>query len=103
MPFDVNPLTGRPGPAPQPPRDGDKLQATSGEMSKKADQVAQALTILAPGDCVRVKSCAPSEYQGRVGRITERLRLQNYDFLVELDADDDYYFYADELELVNES
>lgn len=27
MPFGVNPETGRPGPAPQPARDGDKLQA----------------------------------------------------------------------------
>jgi hypothetical protein len=27
MPFGVNPITGRPGPAPMPPRDGDKVQA----------------------------------------------------------------------------
>jgi hypothetical protein len=27
MPFGVNPLTGRPGPAPKPPRDGDREQA----------------------------------------------------------------------------
>jgi hypothetical protein len=27
MPFGVNPITGRPGPAPKPPRDGDKKQA----------------------------------------------------------------------------
>lgn len=27
MPFGVNPKTGRPGPAPKPPRDGDKEQA----------------------------------------------------------------------------
>jgi hypothetical protein len=27
MPFGVNPITGRPGPAPKPPRAGDKLQA----------------------------------------------------------------------------
>lgn len=27
MPFGGNPLTGRSGPAPQPPRDGDKVQA----------------------------------------------------------------------------
>ena len=27
MPFGVNSLTGRPGPAPMPPRDGDKIQA----------------------------------------------------------------------------
>lgn len=27
MPFGVNPITGRPGPAPAPPRDGDKKQA----------------------------------------------------------------------------
>lgn len=27
MAFGVNPATGRPGPAPHPPRDGDKLQA----------------------------------------------------------------------------
>lgn len=27
MPFGVNPLTGRPGPAAKPPRDGDKAQA----------------------------------------------------------------------------
>lgn len=27
MPFGVNRLTGRPGPAPKPPRDGDHLQA----------------------------------------------------------------------------
>lgn len=27
MPFGVNPATGRPGPAPKPPRDGDKEQA----------------------------------------------------------------------------
>lgn len=27
MPYGVNPITGRPGPAPKPPRDGDKIQA----------------------------------------------------------------------------
>ena len=27
MPFGVNPLTGRPGPPPQSPRDGDRVQA----------------------------------------------------------------------------
>jgi len=27
MPFGVNPITGKPGPAPNPPRDGDKKQA----------------------------------------------------------------------------
>lgn len=27
MPFGVNPVTGRPGPAPKPPRDGDRVQA----------------------------------------------------------------------------
>ena len=27
MPFGVNPITGRPGPAPKPPRDGDRVQA----------------------------------------------------------------------------
>lgn len=27
MPFGVNPITGRPGPAPKPPRDGDREQA----------------------------------------------------------------------------
>lgn len=27
MPFGVNPITGRPGPAPMQPRDGDKIQA----------------------------------------------------------------------------
>lgn len=27
MPFGVNRITGRPGPAPKPPRDGDKVQA----------------------------------------------------------------------------
>lgn len=27
MPYGVNPKTGRPGPAPNPPRDGDKIQA----------------------------------------------------------------------------
>jgi len=27
MPYGVNPITGRPGPAPNPPRDGDKAQA----------------------------------------------------------------------------
>lgn len=27
MPFGINPLTERPGPAPQPPRDGDRRQA----------------------------------------------------------------------------
>lgn len=27
MPFGLNPATGRPGPAPSPPRDGDRLQA----------------------------------------------------------------------------
>lgn len=27
MPYGVNPLTGRPGPAPKPARDGDRVQA----------------------------------------------------------------------------
>lgn len=27
MPFGVNPITGRPGPVPKPPRDGDRMQA----------------------------------------------------------------------------